>query len=359
MGKKNKKNSSQTKFFNQPAKNGLNAKTNAKVDPQKMDEAIKRMYQFKEEGKYEDALVAVIDLFNMGCIKTDIIFEPADIYYLIGDYDRAIVWGKKTLTFDKNHIKAILLLGNIYAIQNKVSDCLEMIEKALKACKGAPTDEVRETADELLDYLESDYDEASVRERYPAIRRFLDDKNDGYSNQSDLCDLPDTQEPSVEVAAAETIADNDEIEETIEPDDAREADVREDEAAGDLSESGAEIDLAESMAEPDEEEEASQEPEGSIEQAIDALMMQPVSLREKIDQCNSLACDYYDRGEFESVVRLLKQALEIDRHDDLTLRNWIFMLAQLGENKTALNCLADMDCKDLALLSLARKIKGN
>lgn len=357
MGKKNKKNSGQTKFFNQPAKNGLKAKTNAKVDPQKMDEAIKRMYQFKEEGKYEDALVAVIDLFNMGCIKTDIIFEPADIYYLIGDYDRAIVWGQKTLSFDKNHIKAILLLGNIYAIQNKVPDCLEMIEKALKACKGAPTEEVRETADELLDYLESDYDEASVRERYPAIRRFLDDKNGGYEIESGLCDSPDVSEPCIEAAAAETIAD-DEIEE-IESDNAREADVREDEPADDLSEAGAQIDLEESMSEFACEEEAGQEPQESIEQVIDSLMMQPVSLREKIDQCNSLACDYYDRGEFESVVRLIKQALEIDRYDDLTLRNWIFMLVQLGEKETALNCLADMDCKDLALLSVARKVKGN
>lgn len=357
MGKKNKKNSNQTKFFNQPVKNNLKAKANAKIDPQKMDEAIKRMYQFKEEGKYEDALVAVIDLFNMGCIKTDIIFEPADIYYLIGDYDRAVVWGKKTLTFDKNHIKAILLLGNIYAIQNKVPDCLEMIEKALKACKGDPTDEVRETAEELLDYLESDYDEESVRDRYPAIRRFLDDKDGVHSGQNELYDPSDDQEPSVQIAATEPIADDDGTEE-IKPD-IEEADGKEVEAAAGLAESDVEPDLEESVTEPEFEDEISQGSGESIETVIDALMIEPISLREKIDQCNSLACDCYERGEFESVVRLLKQALELDRYDDRTLRNWVFMLVQLGEKETALKCLSDIDCKELALLSLVRKIKGN
>lgn len=346
MGKKNKKNMSYEKVFKPKNEAKKIPAVQRAYDEEAIKEQVARVYQCKEEGKYEEALTAVIDLFNQGYVSMEILYQVIEIYYLIGDYDRAIVWGKKALSFDKNHVPALLRLGSIYAIKDENRDCLEMIQRVLCVDKDSISDDQLDTIDELLDYVHTDDDLKLLRERYPAIYEYLNQKNDMPLTETDSLNQAN-QGDDLQVCA-DAIDDDDSQDQASDCDDL---------AIAKAPVSEAERTVDQPLEPVGEADEAKNAADHSIEDLVASIMSQRVSLSEKVESCNSLACGYYEQGDFSRAVRLLEQALEIDRKDTRTLKNWAYMLVKCGERETALQCLLSMRSDDFMILDLIKELK--
>ena len=69
---------------------------------------------------------------------------------------------------------------------------------------------------------------------------------------------------------------------------------------------------------------------------------------------NSFAAGFFLEESFTAAKHLLKQALGLDAHDEMTLKNMGYTLVALGERDAALELAARMKLPDFGLLAAVR-----
>ena len=79
-----------------------------------------------------------------------------------------------------------------------------------------------------------------------------------------------------------------------------------------------------------------------------------IALLEKVHLLNSFAAGFFLAGSFAAAKHLLKQALGLDAHDEMTLKNMGYTLVALGERDAALDFAARMKLPDFGLLAAVR-----
>lgn len=334
-----------------------------------------KVYENKEAGNYEEALLAVIELFEMNCVEVELLYETADLYYLSGDYERAAVWGEKTLSFDPNYMRALLLLANVYAIEDKVKKGLGTLQRILEVSAGALTEEAKESIDEILDYFDSDYDVETLEEKYPLVWAYLQRGGEAEETESVGEAFTDAEEIAPE-AAAEEDDEADASEEAAE-EACTEADWQEAEVVADApQEAEMEAAAAEAVEETPEADVSAPAEEAvvvadsvfSAEEAAELMALSPeemtafimgkeISLTEKVGLCNYFAAFYDVRKRPAHVVALLQQALRIDATDDLSLKNLGYALLAQGDREGALRCFGSLRRKDLMVLAQIRSMQ--
>ena len=85
------------------------------------------------------------------------------------------------------------------------------------------------------------------------------------------------------------------------------------------------------------------------------IMEKEIPLPEKIAMFNSFAGAYYGRGRLAEAELLLVSALEIDEHDQDTLRNLAVLVADCGDFAGAMEYAAQLPKADFCLLHLLRE----
>ena len=83
-------------------------------------------------------------------------------------------------------------------------------------------------------------------------------------------------------------------------------------------------------------------------------MEKDVAFSEKVRLLNAFAGGFFLAGSFAAAKILLKQALELDAHDEMTLKNVGYTLVALGERDAALDVAAMMKTPDFGLLTVVR-----
>lgn len=334
-----------------------------------------KVYENKEAGNYEEALLAVIELFEMNCVEVELLYETADLYYLSGDYERAAVWGEKTLSFDANNMRALLLLANVYAIEDKVKKGLGTLQRILEVSVGTLTEEAKESVDEILDYFDSDYDVETLEEKYPLVWAYLQRGGEAEETESAGEAFTDAEEAAPEAAAGEddeADASEEAAEETCAEADWQEAEVVAD-APQEAEMEAAAAEAAEETPEADvpapaEEAVVVADSVFSAEEAAELMALSPeemtafimgkeISLTEKVGLCNYFAAFYDVRKRPAHVVALLQQALRIDATDDLSLKNLGYALLAQGDREGALRCFGSLRRKDLMVLAQIRSMQ--
>ena len=361
------------------AEEKANAASLSAAQLEKIEELKRRVYESKEAGDYDDALLAVIELFEMDYVEVELLYETADLYYLSGDYERAAVWGEKTLSFDANHMRALLLLANVYAIEDKVKKGLATLQRILEVSAGDLTEETKESVDEILDYFDSDYDVETLEEKYPLLWAYLQ-KNGEAPEAEGTADLPEEEdlveeeEPPAISQEIETTVEL-EVEAAEEQEPAAEALWTEEEAARETEtapepEPEMEAAAAEELREAPEAQEPparaasvfSEQEETELlalspEEIAQFIMDKEISLTEKLGLCNYFAAFYEERKRQAHVVALLRQALRIDVTDELSLKNLGYALLSEGDREGALQCFNSLRRKDLMVLAQIRKMQ--
>lgn len=294
------------------------------VQRQQVREIKEKVARLKADEQYEEALQEIIKLFEMDYADQGIVYETAEIYYLVGDYERAITWADKTLAFDENHVAAQILLAKLYALQDELNNCFKTLEKLLSGNQQISA-ELKVEIEDLLDYFAADYSEEELKSNYPHIWDF------SRCTENDVIET-NTVEINVAEAAEESSCYIDEVDE---------------DNHGDME--SVEMLHTSVACEAAEDEFACLKGKPTNE-VIAAIMNQSISLTEKIDTCLYFAVYYYSQKDIAGTLMLLKQAVLIDGHNDLVLKNVGFVLAEMGEKQGALEFLLKVKEKDLMVL---------
>lgn len=271
------------------------------------DELKRELVGQMEDEEYAEALGTVATMIEKGIRDADAFYDAAYSYFMSGDYERATQWVDNTLRLAPEHVKARILLARICLLQDRASDGLAIFEFVLKNYAAALSAEDREDLSEVLDYYGTTKED-EIRAGYPAIAKFL--QLDGTASAAQ----PEAFQPlAQQVQRIET--------QPVQP----------------TQPAGQEAD-----------------DEAEVLRLVQEILGKDVAVLEKVRLLNSFAGGFFLAGSFAAAKSLLKQALVLDAHDEMTLKNMGYTLAALGERDTALELASMMQRPDFGLLSVIR-----
>ena len=271
------------------------------------DELKRELVGQMEDEEYAEALGTVAAMIEKGIRDADAFYDAAYSYFMSGDYERATQWVDNTLRLAPEHVKARILLARICLLQDRASDGLAIFEFVLKNYAAALSAEDREDLSEVLDYYGMTKED-EIRAGYPAIAKFL--QLDGAASAAQ----PEAFQPlAQQVQRIET--------QPVQP----------------TQPAGQEAD-----------------DEAEVLRLVQEILGKDVAVLEKVRLLNSFAGGFFLAGSFAAAKSLLKQALVLDAHDEMTLKNMGYTLAALGERDTALELASMMQRPDFGLLSVIR-----
>ena len=91
----------------------------------------KEILTLKANEDYEEAMLKIVELFELGYNDIDVMYELAEIYYLTNDYERAATWVGKILGVNNSHQETLLLAIKIYNNSGQSEKALPVIELLL------------------------------------------------------------------------------------------------------------------------------------------------------------------------------------------------------------------------------------
>lgn len=279
-----------------------NAKT-ASVDETKR----KLVVQMADE-EYGEALGTVAAMIEQGIEDADAFYDASYAYFMSGDYERATQWVDNTLRLAPQHLGARILLARICFLEERTSDGLAIAEFVLKNYAAALSAEDKKELAEVLDYYGTTRED-EIRAGYPAIARFLQ---------------VDDAAPKAQTEAFQPLAQQ----------------------------------VQRIEAQPVQQMQPSQQSavddEKEAVRLAQEILGKNIALLEKVHLLNSFAAGFFLAGAFAAAKHLLKQALSLDAHDEMTLKNMGYTLVALGERDAALELASRMKLPDFGLLAAVR-----
>ena len=295
-GKKMKKKS---KGYNKNA-TPKKVKENPKFDVMKAE-----IVDLKARKEYEDAMIKVIELFELGYNDVDVMYELAEIYYITNDFERAATWVGKILEANNRHQETLLLAIKIYNASNQSEKALPIIELLLgmldsKFINGNEEffkEIINKNIEQVANYkLISNFINANGLE---AVGEFVS----GISSQDKEIDISDYLR---KILAQEEIADS-EVDEIIKV---------------------------------------------SRDNISEEIMKFEASLISKIALYNYFSFMQFKLDNFENSIYYLKQALIIDDQNDMLLKNIGFALYKNNQMVESKEYLQKVKNKDFMVLDL-------
>lgn len=271
------------------------------------DDLKRELAEQMEDEEYGEALGTVADMIQAGIQDADAFYDAAYSYFMSGDYERAAQWVDNTLRFAPQHIKARILLARICLLEERTEDGLAIFEFVLKNYANELLPDEREDLAEVLDYYGTTQ-EAEIRASYPAIAAFLHLAPAANMETASFQPLVAPQvQPSPKVMQPQAVP----------------AAAEDDSAA-------------------------------SAERLCREVLAKEVSLAEKLCLLNSFAGGFFLAGDFPAAKLLLKKALEMDAHDEASLRNMCYTLVACGDRDMALQLVSMMKAPDFGILAAVR-----
>lgn len=278
-----------------------------------------KIAEYKEAGKYEEALEVVIELLQMKCQDIDVLFDAAELYFMAGDYERTTVWINKTLEFSPEHIEARILLTRICMLTDRSKDGLNIMEFVLRKNGQQLTEEQKVEIEEILEYFRYTSDVDELTNGYPYVAKFL-----GLVTEPAAAEIP---AKDIVYAGKDNIMNTSLVDEKT--------------------------------AENEPKKQNRSETDGTMLQSVEmikaSIMDKNVSLQEKISLCNSFAGAYYYEDKLADAETLLLSAFSLDEYNSETLRNLAVLALANDDKKTALQYAAKLSQTDFALIKLIKE----
>lgn len=266
---------------------------NIKVENQQVKELKALLRQQMQNMQYADALSTLAELIEKQCCEPEVIYQGAQAYFLIGDYERAAAWVENTLHFAPQHIGARLLLAKICLLEERIDDAMALYTFVLQNYPQGLTEAQREDIKEGADYTWRT-DREWLVENYPLVANLWNEKEPQTMtvNEADLQNMND-KENAIEQGSNDTV-------------------------------------LAEDI--------------------VKQVFGKDISLAEKIKLLNTFAGGYFVEKDFANAQLLLEKALEIDGHHTKTLANLAILSKNQGDVDKALAYVTKMPEVDFAIL---------
>ena len=264
----------------------------------------KEILTLKDNEDYEEAMLKIVELFELGYNDIDVMYELAEIYYLTNDYERAATWVGKILGANNSHQETLLLAIKIYNNSGQSEKTLPVIELLLSRSDAKFINENKEFFSGIINVNKEQI------AQFKLISKFINADNivlnetsvSTTSNEVDFC----INSYLTKILKQEQIADK-------------------------------EVDVAINQ---------------DKEVVAEAIMAYQTSLVNKIALYNYFSYAKFKLDALTDSIYYLKQALLIDDKNDLVLKNLGFVLFKNNEQSVAKEYLQKVQNKDFMVLDL-------
>ena len=265
----------------------------------------KEILTLKDNEDYEEAMLKIVELFELGYNDIDVMYELAEIYYLTNDYERAATWVGKILGANNSHKKTLLLAIQIYNNSGQSEKALPVIELLLSRSDAKFINENKEFFSGIIN---KNIEQVA---NYKLISNFINsndfDEAENLSNEIPI----QVKKVSIndylrKILAQEEIADS-EVDEIIKV---------------------------------------------SRDNISEEIMKFEASLVSKIALYNYFSFMQFKLNNFENSIYYLKQALIIDDQNDMLLKNIGFALFKNNQMVESKEYLQKVKNKDFMVLDL-------
>lgn len=264
----------------------------------------KEILTLKDNEDYEEAMLKIVELFELGYNDIDVMYELAEIYYLTNDYERAATWVGKILGVNNSHQETLLLAIKIYNNSGQSEKTLPVIELLLSRSDDKFINENKEFFSGIINVNKEQI------AQFKLISKFINADNivlnetsvSTTSNEVDFC----INSYLTKILKQEQIADK-------------------------------EVDVAINQ---------------DKEVVAEAIMAYQTSLVNKIALYNYFSYAKFKLDALTDSIYYLKQALLIDDKNDLVLKNLGFVLSKNNEQSAAKEYLQKVQNKDFMVLDL-------
>ena len=265
----------------------------------------KEILTLKDNEDYEEAMLKIVELFELGYNDIDVMYELAEIYYLTNDYERAATWVGKILGVNNSHKKTLLLAIQIYNNSGQSEKTLPIIELLLSRSDAKFINENKEFFSGIIN---KNIEQVT---NYKLISNFINfndfDEAENLSNEIPI----QVKKVSIndylrKILVQEEIADS-EVDEIIKV---------------------------------------------SRDNISEEIMKFEASLVSKIALYNYFSFMQFKLDNFENSIYYLKQALIIDDQNDMLLKNIGFALYKNNQIVEAKEYLQKVQNKDFMVLDL-------
>jgi len=264
----------------------------------------KEILTLKDNEDYEEAMLKIVELFELGYNDIDVMYELAEIYYLTNDYERAATWVGKILGVNTSHQETLLLAIKIYNNSGQSEKTLPVIELLLSRSDAKFINENKEFFSGIINVNKEQI------AQFKLISKFINTDNivlnetsvSTTSNEVDFC----INSYLTKILKQEQIADK-------------------------------EVDVAINQ---------------DKEVVAEAIMAYQTSLVNKIALYNYFSYAKFKLDALTDSIYYLKQSLLIDDQNDLVLKNLGFVLSKNNEQSAAKEYLQKVQNKDFMVLDL-------
>ena len=265
----------------------------------------KEILTLKANEDYEEAMLKIVELFELSYNDIDVMYELAEIYYLTNDYERAATWVGKILGVNNSHQETLLLAIKIYNNSGQSEKTLPVIELLLSRSDAKFINENKEFFSGIIN---KNIEQVT---NYKLISNFIN--FNGFDEAENLSNEIPIQVKKVsindylrKILAQEEIADS-EVDEIIKV---------------------------------------------SRDNISEEIMKFEASLVSKIALYNYFSFMQFKLDNFENSIYYLKQALIIDDQNDMLLKNIGFALYKNDQIVEAKEYLQKVQNKDFMVLDL-------
>jgi len=95
-----------------------------------VESAIIKAEELRKQKQYQEAINLLVDVLESGLLKPRIYYRLGNIYYDMGDLDRAEYAYKRTLEFSPEHINAHYNLSVVYKKKGMIEESVKYLRKA-------------------------------------------------------------------------------------------------------------------------------------------------------------------------------------------------------------------------------------
>ena len=285
---------------------------------------------------YPKVLEVLAELIQVRDIKPDLLYKGAYSYFMLGDYERAAQWINNTLSYDKHHVEARILLARLCFMQERHEDGLAIYDFLVENYRQTMTESQKE---QIMDSSECYVrrEAEKLRQNYPYLADFL---QVGKIPSTAPMNPVETESTTVPESGNSALSALQRLKAKLQAVQAQNGQDKADEPAVDKPTT-----------------DTKEEPVGNVEsdRQIEEIMNRTGSLREKVQLLNKFAAAQYMESDYQAAAEYLKAALRLDDGDSQTIRNMAMTQAALGDMAKAQAVAACLPKADFMLLYMLKK----
>ena len=149
-----------------------------------------------DDMSYAEALETLAKLIEKKCYDPEVLYQGAQAYFYLGDYERAASWVNNTLHYAPQHVEARLLLAKICLLEDRSEDAMELYTFVLRNNGESLSKGDLEQIKEGVDYTWRT-DRQWLEDKYPLVASLWKKQTDKHQ-KAEISMTSETEMPSAD-----------------------------------------------------------------------------------------------------------------------------------------------------------------